>query len=92
MNKYKKEIHKRAIIFFIEDEDTNEYTQFKTESGSYDLCDFMKIFKHQYIHFNRLAQGTRELEALNYLIKGGNLEDFRVQSRFNILKKSNERG
>lgn len=79
---------KRAVVIFIEDEGIDEFTDFKTETGCYDLCDVLNKYKHQYLHFDRRAQFEREVEALVKLLPCAErgLDTIAIKSRFNNLK------
>jgi hypothetical protein len=72
--------YKRAVVFFITEE-LDEYTDFKTQTGCFDLSDLISLYPTQYLHIEQEARLYRELEALGLLINNGMCEA--VLSRFN---------
>jgi len=74
--------HRRAVVIFLNEGD--EHTDFKSETGCFDLCDVLNKYPHQFLHFDQKARFSREMEALVELLPQGlTIQDKVVKSRFN---------
>ena len=78
---------KKAIIFFIEDNNIDENTDFYKESNCFDMNDLKKHFKFQYLHFDRKGLFLREIETLIEISCEGQLDSFKIKKRFGDLNE-----
>jgi hypothetical protein len=78
---------KAVVIFFEEGE---EFKEFETKSGVWDLCDVIRKFKFQYLHFNQPAKVHREIEALTLISMGQKLNNKCILCRCENLEEKNE--